>query len=151
MDSALATLLAPYAQALQGQPTPINPLGGLFSLMSQTPTPNPLPGQGAGGSYSSNGNRWEQLAAQMAQRKEGWGPQQFRALDQIISAESGWNPNAVNPSSGAYGIPQILPSAHPDSLGLNPQEQIQWLLKYVAGRYGTPQDALAFRQQHGWY
>lgn len=149
MNSALYSLLAPYIAAERGQPIP-DQLGvgggGLFSLMGQMPQPSQ-----ASGSYDPNGNRWEQLAARMAQKQEGWGPKQFNALDQIITAESGWNPNAVNKSSGAYGIPQILPSAHPDSLGLNPRQQIEWLLNYVSGRYGTPQHALDIRNQQGWY
>lgn len=155
MDSALAGLLAPYAEALQGQPTPINPLGGLFSLMAQAPSPPSPPSRGSGGSSDAGGNRWEQLAAQMAQNKYGWGPHQFDAIDQIATAESGWNPHAVNPNGGAAGIPQALPSAHPGLVTQqwmnDPRAQISWMLNYIAGRYGTPQHALSVREHQGWY
>lgn len=153
MDAALMRLLAPYEAAQQGTPISeqIGGLGGLLSLMPGLQNQQQGSSASPSGSYDSNGNRWEQLASQMAQKKYGWGANQFNAIDQIASAESGWNPNAVNPSSGAYGIPQILPSAHPDSLGLDPRQQIAWMLHYIQGRYGTPQHALDVRQQQGWY
>lgn len=152
---ALAQFLAPYGMAPR---EPLTGQGGLFGLMSM------LLGSGQGGagggapvpssgptSYDPNASRWEDVAARMAQRKYGWGPQDFSAIDEIISRESGWNPNAVNPSSGAYGIPQILPAAHPDDLGLGPRQQISWLLDYIKNRYGTPEQAWAFKQDKGWY
>jgi soluble lytic murein transglycosylase-like protein len=55
----------------------------------------------------------------------------------VISAESGGNPNAVNPSSGAGGLYQFLPST--------------W---HALGHSGNPQDAsvaeqnAAFQQQY---
>ena len=39
----------------------------------------------------------------------GWGDDQWFALEQLWTRESGWNHLAVNPSSGATGIPQSLP------------------------------------------
>src|SRR5205085_2700320 len=36
---------------------------------------------------------------------------QFNCLDALWQRESGWNPRAQNPSSGAYGIPQALPGS----------------------------------------
>lgn len=150
----------------------LNPFAGTYSMI-QDPIYGPLfRGLGPGGPVSpgggsspgtgggpvkgiGGGSRWEQIAREMAQRRYGWGPQQFRALDQIATAESGWNPKAVNPSSGAAGIPQMLPSAHPDmnvQKFLNdPMAQIRWFLNYVDQRYGSPQQALQFRNQRGWY
>ena len=73
-------------------------------------------------------------------------------LDSIIERESGWDPDAVNQSSGAYGIPQILPKAHPNAnLQGDPMGQIQWLLRYIDQRYGGVQQALAFKDANGWY
>ena len=47
--------------------------------------------------------------------------------------ESGWNPLAANPSSGAYGIPQALPGDKMASAGsdwqTNPATQIEWGLR----------------------
>ena len=150
----------------------LNPYASTYSMMAD-PIYGPLfRGLGPGGPVSAGGgpspssgggpvkgvgpgNRWERVARQMAQQRYGWGPQQFRALDQIAQAESGWNPKAVNPSSGAAGIPQLLPSAHPDvnirQFLNDPLAQIRWFLRYVDQRYGSPQQALQFRQGHGWY
>ena len=115
--------------------------GGLSSLSSSPVGP-------VGGSPS----HWEQVAQRIAENKYGYSPQDFNKLDSIISRESNWDPNAVNPNGGAYGIPQILPSAHPDvHLQDDPRGQINWLLNYVQGRYGGIDQALAFKDQHGWY
>lgn len=109
------------------------------------------PNVGPGGAGVSH---WEDVARQMAARR-GWTGQDWRALDQIATAESGWNPKAVNPSSGAAGIPQMLPSAHPDinvqQFLSNPMQQIRWYLNYIQQRYGTPTEALDVRNQQGWY
>ena len=41
----------------------------------------------------------------------GWGDDQFSCLVSLWNRESGWNYQAYNRSSGAYGIPQALPEA----------------------------------------
>lgn len=98
------------------------------------------------------GSRWENVAERMAMNKYGYSAADFNKLDSIISRESNWNPNAVNSGSGAYGIPQILPSAHPNThLENNPRGQIRWLLNYIDQRYGGINQALAFKDSHGWY
>jgi len=67
----------------------------------------------------------------------------------IIMRESGCNPNAVNKSSGACGIPQALPCS---KLGTNdPVEQIKWMQNYVINRYGSWAGAVAFWNAHHWY
>lgn len=159
--TALEELIAPYLPALNGQPSPIDTsqgaLMGLLPMLAQMQSQGGGGGGGGGGGAAPAGgsNRWEDLARQLAQRQYGWGPRQFNALDQIATAESGWNPHAVNSSSGAAGIPQMLPSAHP---GINvqqflndPRAQIEWMLRYISGRYGTPQHALSVREHQGWY
>ena len=84
----------------------------------------------------------------------GWSGQ-FGCLDSLFSRESGWNPHAMNPSSGAYGIPQALPGGKMASAGsdwrTNPATQIRWGLSYIASTYGTPCGAWAHSQSHGWY
>lgn len=112
-----------------------------------------VPAMGSVSMPASGGNpsHWEQVAQQMAAER-GWTGQDWAAIDSIIERESGWNPNAVNEGSGAYGIPQILPKAHPDvQLQGDPLGQIRWLLNYIAGRYGSPAEALAFKNAHGYY
>jgi hypothetical protein len=89
--------------------------------------------------------------AQAGLEQMGWGDQ-FDALNNLIQHESGWDPWAENPDSGAYGIPQINPSAHGypaapgDAVG-----QIEWMLGYIAERYGDPQTAWDHWQAYGSY
>jgi hypothetical protein len=68
----------------------------------------------------------------------------------LWNQESGWNPNAVNQSSGAYGIPQALGHGHPYNLG-DYVAQIDWGLSYIASRYGTPAAAEAHELADHWY
>lgn len=79
---------------------------------------------------------------------------QFSCLDNIWSRESGWRYNAEN-ASGAYGIPQALPGSKMASAGAdwqtNPATQIRWGLGYIQSTYGTPCNAWAFWEAHGWY
>lgn len=87
-------------------------------------------------------------AGQLA--RYGWGQDQFPPLVKLWNQESGWNPNAVNTSSGAYGIPQALGHGHPYNLG-DYKAQIDWGLNYIQGRYGSPSAAWAHEQRYNWY
>jgi hypothetical protein len=80
----------------------------------------------------------------------GWPGGEMGPLVALWNRESGWNPYAVNPSSGAYGIPQSLGHGHPYNLG-DYKAQIIWGLNYIAGRYGSPGAAWAHELQFGWY
>lgn len=80
----------------------------------------------------------------------GWGADQWGALQALWTRESGWNANAVNPSSGAYGIPQSLGHGHPYNLG-DARAQIAWGLDYIRARYGSPGAAWAHETSVGWY
>jgi chemotaxis protein histidine kinase CheA len=85
----------------------------------------------------------------------GWGDDQFACLVPLWQKESGWNYQAMNPSSGAYGIPQALPGSKMASAGAdwqtNPATQISWGLGYIAGRYGNPCGGWGHSQAVGWY
>lgn len=80
----------------------------------------------------------------------GWAPSELAPLVALWNKESGWDPNAVNPSSGAYGIPQALGHGHPYNLG-DYVAQINWGLNYIKGRYGSPSAAWAHEVAHNWY
>lgn len=87
----------------------------------------------------------------------GWGDSQLSCLVSLWNGESGWSWSATNPSSGAYGIPQALPSWKMASAGsdwlTNPATQIRWGMTYVKGRYGSPcaaWDTWLARSPH-WY
>lgn len=87
----------------------------------------------------------------------GWGSDQYDCLVLLWNMESGWRANALNRSSGAYGIPQALPankmqSAGPDWL-TNANTQINWGLAYISRAYGSPCGAWNFEMSHTphWY
>lgn len=90
-----------------------------------------------------------QLGARMA-AAIGWTGAQWTALFNLFQRESGWNPYAVNKSSGAYGIPQSLGHGHPFNLG-DTAAQLAWGFNYIQGRYGTPANAWAHETAFGWY
>jgi hypothetical protein len=80
---------------------------------------------------------------------------QFRYLSWLWQRESGWNKYAMNPYSGAYGIPQALPGSKMASAGpnwrSNASTQIRWGLRYIRARYGSPRRAWNHSQATGWY
>lgn len=93
-----------------------------------------------------------QQAAHDAVIARGWSESDFTALVQLWNHESGWNPNALNPSSGARGIPQCNPSGGQSCPALGDwQGQIEWGLNYIARRYGTPSRAYSIWLAQRWY
>ncbi len=80
---------------------------------------------------------------------------QFQCFSNIVSHESGWNYQASNPSSGAYGLMQALPGSKMASAGAdwqtNPATQIKWGLNYMDSRYQSPCGAWEFWQANNWY
>jgi hypothetical protein len=85
----------------------------------------------------------------------GFSSDQFSCLDSLWTKESGWNPQADNPTSSAFGIPQALPGSKMASAGAdwatNPATQIRWGLGYIASVYGSPCSAWGHSQSVGWY
>lgn len=99
---------------------------------------------------SSNVALGERMAAAV-----GWAGPQWSCLDALWTRESGWQTEADNSASGAYGIPQSLPADKMAAAGgdylTDPATQIRWGLSYIAGRYGTPCGAWAHETSAGWY
>jgi hypothetical protein len=85
----------------------------------------------------------------------GWSSSEFGCLNELWERESGWNPSATNPYSGAYGIPQALPGAKMASAGAdwatNAATQIKWGLGYIKATYGSPCAAWSHETAYGWY
>lgn len=85
----------------------------------------------------------------------GWNNGEFRCLVDLWNRESNWLTSAMNPYSGAYGIPQSLPGDKMAAAGsdwrTNYQTQIRWGLNYIAQRYQTPCGAWAHSELKGWY
>lgn len=101
-------------------------------------------------SVSANAALGRALAAQLY----GWVGSQWAALYALGNRESGWRNTAQNPTSTAYGIPQFLNSTWA-TVGLrktsDPRTQIIGMLRYIAGRYGSPANAWAHETSVGWY
>ncbi|GGI48471.1 murein DD-endopeptidase MepM/ murein hydrolase activator NlpD [Agromyces flavus] len=97
----------------------------------------------------------KQTARQMAAAQYGWGADQFQCLEQLWTKESGWNYQATNASSGAFGIVQALPAEKLATAGAdwrtNASTQIKWGLDYIARGYGSPCAAWGHSQSMNWY
>ena len=78
----------------------------------------------------------------------GFKPSDFGYITYIVDHESGWNPKATNPSSGAYGLPQSLPGNKMAAAGsdwrTNPITQLRWMKSYVNSVYGGAKQAYEF-------
>lgn len=137
-----------------------NAMGAKPPLPTKMPAPgNFSPGAFAGlsalgavsGTPASGGTpKAAQEYAAMRLAAYGWGADQMGPLIALWNQESGWNPWAVNPSSGAYGIPQSLGHGHPYDLG-DYVAQINWGLSYIRDRYGSPAAAEGHEQAFNWY
>lgn len=73
------------------------------------------------------------------------------AVDSIVSRESGWNPNAVNRSSGACGLGQQLPCGKWAGAWNDPVAALVAMTGYVNARYGGWAGAVSFWSSHHWY
>lgn len=78
-----------------------------------------------------------------------FGDNQVDSMDKLLMQESGFNPNAINPSSGACGIFQSLPCNK--MLSMSIQDQIQFGFDYIKNRYGNPDTAWSHEVKDGWY
>lgn len=112
-------------------------------------------GSGNTGAASADAKTAQEYAKKTMKEQYGWGDDEYQALLKLWNKESGWNYKAENKSSGAYGIPQSLPGNKMATMGvdwrMNYQTQINWGLKYIRDRYGTPSRAWAHNQQTNWY
>ena len=113
------------------------------------PAPAPSP---AGDGTTPDG---AQAIARSMMGSYGWGDGEFSCLQSLWNRESGWNYQAENASSGAYGIPQALPGSKMSSVAgdwaTNPSTQITWGMQYIQGRYGPPCSAWAHSEALAWY
>uniref|UniRef100_UPI0025DF5EE4 aggregation-promoting factor C-terminal-like domain-containing protein n=1 Tax=uncultured Deinococcus sp. TaxID=158789 RepID=UPI0025DF5EE4 len=84
--------------------------------------------------------------------KLGWdtGPQWDNGIFPLVAKESGWNPNAANPTSSARGLFQKMTSIH-GPIEPTPAGQAAWGLNYIKQTYGDPVAAWAFHRSHNWY
>lgn len=81
--------------------------------------------------YAASGSKDQWLAASGIPASD-WG-----YVDYIISHESGWNPDAVNASSGACGLAQQLPCGKWPNTWNDPVGALKDAHTYAVDRYGS--------------
>ncbi|WP_457962591.1 lytic transglycosylase domain-containing protein [Arthrobacter sp. D1-29] len=121
---------------------------------SQTPAPPPVvvpsvPGGAVNDPAGAKSYASSRLGAY------GWGQDQFQCLERLWTKESNWLTTATNPYSGAYGIAQALPPGKYATAGsdwlTSYRTQVEWGLKYIADRYGSPCGAWNHSVAYNWY
>ena len=73
---------------------------------------------------------------------------QYKCIATLYGKESAWNYKAYNSSSGTVGIPQ---GKSVYLLTATPIQQVEWGLRYIKHRYGTPCRALDHWKKHNWH
>lgn len=127
---------------------------------TSTPDPEPGPTTAPPGTDGTTPASAKAIAkGKVAAR--GWSSKEYGCLVTLWERESNWNYKAANPSSTARGIPQAIMSVHfgsdwrTNEAGTRylttPSVQIDWGLRYIAGRYKGPCKALAHSDDKGWY
>jgi hypothetical protein len=114
-----------------------------------------------------------QTVGQYAQQA-GWDSSQIADWNKVIGIESGGNPKATNPQSGAFGIAQALGHGNANTacpqtgineyggFGLTDAQaqqancgdavmQLYWMFNYIKSRWKTPSAALANEQANHSY
>jgi hypothetical protein len=95
----------------------------------------------------SQSKKFAKKYASMRIEQIGWNDREWKSLLTLWSKESRWDYTANNPTSSAYGIPQILNM--PEDTPLT--HQIELGIKYIKKRYKTPTLALQHHFRKGWY
>lgn len=81
-----------------------------------------------------------------------WNESEWKAFENIVQRESGWNANSINKSSGACGLFQMYPCSKTNAAYKTSYEaQVDAGINYIASRYKTPNKAWNFWKTHHWY
>ncbi|APC43295.1 hypothetical protein Joe_55 [Streptomyces phage Joe] len=144
-------------------PTPIHdtqPIPTVTATVTVTPKPTPTkpkpkPSETRASRSATRLQTPREIGRELAAER-GWVGAEWTALEDLWTRESSWNPDAQNPTSTAYGIAQFLDSTwagYGIAKTSDARLQIKAGLRYIAARYGTPSNALAFwlRQSPHWY
>lgn len=138
----LASLEAEKVSEPEPEPEP-EPVVQLAEQQPAAPAPQPAappaPSFGGGGSPEV----WMSAA--------GIAPGDWGYVDFIASRESGWNPGATNPSSGACGLIQAYPCSKVPGNGYDPVDNLRWASGYASGRYGGWAQAYEFWTANHWW
>ena len=74
---------------------------------------------------------------------------QFQCFNQLITKESNWRIEAINPNGNHFGLGQMRNTKYRN---LDGYRMIDWSLRYIAHRYnGSSCEAFAHWQKHGWH
>lgn len=109
------------------------------------PSPEPASESDEGGSSNRTGTKYDWM------RAAGIPESQWQYVDYIVGRESGWNPRAVNSSSGACGLVQALPCSKLGANWADPVHALKWQYSYVQSRYGGYAGAYSFWLSNHWY
>ena len=141
-----------YQEFVPAEVEPLSiPLEAVQAEELPAPEPEPVPEASAGAAtfaplfYSGGGFPAEWMAAAGIPESD-WG-----YVDFIVSKESGWNPNAVNRSSGASGLVQALPCGKVPGNCFDPVDNLRWANGYANGRYGSWAQAYDFWLTRHWW
>jgi len=73
---------------------------------------------------------------------------QYNCFNKLITKESNWRINAINPNGKHFGLGQMRNTKYRD---LDGYRQIDWTIRYIKGRYGSMCNAYRHWQKHGWH
>ena len=73
---------------------------------------------------------------------------QFQCFNMLITKESNWRVEAINPNGKHFGLGQMN---NPKYQNLDGFRMIDWSLRYIKARHGSSCNAYAHWQKHGWH
>jgi hypothetical protein len=74
---------------------------------------------------------------------------EFQCFNQLITKESNWRVEAINPNGKHFGLGQMRNTKYRN---LDGYRMIDWSLRYILSRYsGSSCKAYAHWQKHGWH
>lgn len=126
------------------KPTP-TPTQTATSTSTSTQSSTPSTNTAVSAPQYTGGGSKEQWMSAAGIAAGDWG-----YVDYIVSRESGWNPNATNPSSGACGLVQVYPCSKLAD-ARNPVVNLSWANGYAIGRYGSWAQAYSFWTRNHWW
>lgn len=151
----------------------VNPITGVPQVVN-TPAPgSSVPGASPGSTANQVSTGSAQSILQQTAAQFGWTGAQWQCLYNVEMAEAGFNPQARNSSSGAYGLAQALGHGVSGGAGADgtneyggyglstaqaqqanngsPGPQALWMCNYIQAVYGNPCAAWAHEQSNHWY
>ena len=73
---------------------------------------------------------------------------QFQCFNKLITVESNWRVDAINPNGKHFGLGQMRNTKYQNLDGFR---MIDWSLRYIKARHGSSCNAYAHWQKHGWH